>query len=290
MKAPAKINLFLDILRRRPDGYHDIHTVFHRLALADDVELVPVGIRNSVDQPLVMRFIVDGPESRGVPANENNLIWRALTAIDREANRPLPRLKIYLFKRIPHGAGLGGGSSDVAATLVEANERFRLGVSPARLNAIAATIGSDCPFFLLPPGAAEATGRGEILHPAPAREGQPVLLAMPDFTVGTSEAYGWLRPEHLGAHTDADAVRKWLADGSAALSTLHNTFEDALATHRPALREIRNEMLANGAIAARLTGSGSVTFGIFETAESRDAAWEAMNRPGLRVWATELRG
>lgn len=279
-RAPAKINLFLDILARRGDGFHDLATLFVKLSLADEITLSTTGEAAAAGGAAIRHFTVEGtPEARPdlLPRDERNLAWRALVAMSRAHGAPLPPCDLHLVKRVPHGAGLGGGSSDAAAVLRAANRLFALGWGADRLAEIAATLGSDCPVFAHDWPAATGAGRGEVLAPAAVGRALPMLLVLPSFPVSTAEAYGALRPEHLGPRTDAGAAARWLAQPDGAPPPLHNSFEAALHDRFPALATAREELRRHGALAARLSGSGSATFGIFATTAQRDAATEAMS-------------
>jgi 4-diphosphocytidyl-2-C-methyl-D-erythritol kinase len=256
--APAKINLFLDVLRRRDDGYHDLRTLFVELDWADELSL-----EAEEGACAVRELRVDGPFADGVPRDERNLVWRALALFLRETSAPLS-FAVRLTKNIPHGAGLGAGSSDAAAALRGANRLAGDPLSPDQLVALAAQIGSDCAFFVRG-GAALAEGRGELLEALPLGRQCAVLIVKPPFPVETRIAYGALRPEHLGEWSDAEGARRWIA-GEAPLPTkLGNSFEAALyPTHRE-LEIIRTHLSEAGAFVARLSGSGSASFGLFES-------------------------
>jgi 4-diphosphocytidyl-2-C-methyl-D-erythritol kinase len=174
--APAKINLFFRILRRREDGFHEIETLMAPISVADKLTIEPndSGFDFSSDDPKL-------------PAGEANLVVRAARAFFEEA-REEPRVRITLQKKIPHGAGLGGGSSDAASTLLGLNELYHKPVNPARLTSLAAKIGSDVPFFLAG-SAAWCRGRGEIVEAAKEIPEIPLLLLKPEFGVPTAWAY-----------------------------------------------------------------------------------------------------
>lgn len=281
LHAPAKVNLYLDILRRRADGFHDLRTAFAALSLGDEIATSAQG---PLDPARLFRvaLTVEGPFAAGVPTGEENLLCRALVALARalgvEPRTDLPPLPLYLKKNVPHGAGLGGGSSDAAAALRLAAGLLEVPPPAAMLHAVAASIGSDCAFFLGAPFA-EGTGRGEVLTPLPARS-IPLLVVLPEFPISTREAYGRLRPEHLGARSDAEGLRRWLG-GTGPLPALENSFEPALDPLHPRLRTVREQLRESGAVLARLSGSGSACFGLFATAQDRDAAaaqWQGSER------------
>jgi len=174
--APAKVNLSLQILRRREDGWHEIDTLMTSISLCDEltIEAGPTGFS----------FFSDDP---ALPAGEENLVVRAARAFFA-ATREEPCVRIELRKKIPHGAGLGGGSSDAASTLRGLNELHDGKLSAARLRTLAAALGSDVPFFLAP-GAARCRGRGEIVEPAASLPRISLLLLKPEFGVATPWAY-----------------------------------------------------------------------------------------------------
>ena len=177
--APAKINLSFEIKGRRTDGFHEIETLMTPISLADRLTIEVGASEGAVD------FSCDDPS---LPAGEDNLVVRAVKLF-REATKIRTGIRIVLEKKIPHGAGLGGGSSDAASTLLGLNELFRAGVSDTDLMSLAAQLGSDVPFFLTR-SAAVCRGRGEIVSPTSLAAGFKVLLLKPDFGVPTSWAYG----------------------------------------------------------------------------------------------------
>jgi 4-diphosphocytidyl-2-C-methyl-D-erythritol kinase len=262
--ARAKINLYLDILQRRPDRFHDLKTLFVELDLADRLEFQLLSSTKQPQSNLPLgRFTVSGPYAQGVPTDQTNLVCRALEVLEKAVGHPLPSMALHLEKNIPHGAGLGGGSSDAAAALVAVNQLCELGLSCEKLTELAATLGSDCAFFIRG-GAAEASGRGEVLTPVPLVRSFHVLLAWPRFGISTAKAYGALSSEMLGPHTDGDLVRRWIGGEDVVLPKLHNSFEKALLPEYPILQENLEIMRSCGASNVLLSGSGSAVFGIFE--------------------------
>lgn len=269
--APAKVNLFLDILRRREDGFHDLHSVFLAVDLADRVELEFLGATpRGAGAPLPREITLSGPFSEGVPATEENLAARALSLFEDHLGRRLPPARLHVEKNIPSGAGLGGGSSDAAAVLLLANQLTGSILSYDALEALAARLGSDCAFFIRR-GAAEATGRGENLRPFPSRE-LALLILMPSFSISTAAAYARLDPRAMGPRSDVEGLRRWMAGEASAPPRLLNHFEEALDGMYPELLLMRGFLRDHGAFIARLSGSGSATFGIFPDIETRDAA------------------
>lgn len=263
VRAPAKLNLHLSVLAREADGFHQLETVFCALELADelDVELGEPGIRLVVDRPDL------GPLDR-------NLVHRAAVAYFEAAGLH-GGVDIRLAKRIPAGAGLGGGSSDAAATLRALDQLHGATLGAERLIQLAARLGSDVPFFLADAALALAWGRGERLLPLPEPPRAPVLLAVPPFAVSTPEAFRALDEHRAAAWVPEPRVHRaatfqtWTA--LAARAT--NDFETVLFERYPVLPVLKAALLDAGAELALLTGSGSALFGIFRArAHCREAA------------------
>jgi 4-diphosphocytidyl-2-C-methyl-D-erythritol kinase len=257
LRAYAKINLLLAVGPKRADGYHEIATVLQAISLHDVLSFAP--------RARGFTLAVSGPEARGVPRDASNLVLRAARALAAELGETRGAA-IRLDKRVPHGAGLGGGSSDAAATLVGLCRRWRRRVARARLAAIAARLGSDVPFFL-GPGRAFARGRGEIVEPiAPPRRPLALVVVVPDVRVSTAEAYashvipksrltGWKRVVNLVQ------LRANRNDRGDVKQAVFNDLEGSvLRRHRP-IAEARDRLLQNGATAALMSGSGSGVVG-----------------------------
>jgi 4-diphosphocytidyl-2-C-methyl-D-erythritol kinase len=258
--APAKLNLALRILAREESGFHQIETIFCAIELADEIEIatdcdgICLEVRSPPDDP-------DAAFDLGEP--RNNLAWRA-AALFHGAVGTAPTARIVLTKRIPAGAGLGGGSSDAAAVLRGLNALHEQPLSSAGLLELGAQLGSDVPFFLTGSQLALAWGRGTRMLPLPKLPSRPVLLAVPDFAVSTADAYRRIaesRPaDYAAPPTLIHEPRSW--DDLAALAS--NDFEEIVFAMHPQLRTLRDDMEAAGASVARMTGTGSVVFGIFE--------------------------
>lgn len=261
-QAHAKINWMLRITGRRPDGYHDLETIFQTISLHDTLSFMP-------SQTLSLQC--DDP---AVPTDQSNLVVRAARALG------VDNVAISLHKRIPAGGGLGGGSSDAAATLVAL---ARQGVSQDRLQEIALSLGSDVPFFLMG-GTAYATGRGEQLVPLPRASGIPLLLVLPEERMSTARAFGMLRK--YSAPLGLERARRLAGDaGSLPVGELINDFEEPVFAELPQLRSWKERLSACGATFAAMSGSGSTLFGVFATVVARDAAAEQF--PDVRVERAE---
>jgi 4-diphosphocytidyl-2-C-methyl-D-erythritol kinase len=256
--APAKVNLFLEVLGRRADGYHEIATLILALDLADELDF-----RSSGSGELSLTS--DDP---GLPAGPENLVLRAALRL-REATGCRAGAEIRLTKRIPVAAGLGGGSSDAAATLLGLNELWKLGQSPAALAGLAARIGSDVPFFLNGP-AAWCTGRGEVVSPVPVGRPLDLVLVKPPEGLQTAEVYGRVRVP--ARPSDGVAARAALADGDveALGRALHNRLQEPAFELAPAVAEWHRRLRAMGTAGCLVSGSGSCLFALCRSpAEAR---------------------
>ncbi|MCC6547472.1 4-(cytidine 5'-diphospho)-2-C-methyl-D-erythritol kinase [Candidatus Sumerlaeota bacterium] len=290
-QAPAKINLFLDILSRRADGFHNIHTAFCSVTLFDELRVCAAGQRADSATLPIRSFVVTGPFAEGIPTDGRNIVWQAITrAIAslrqqhcRFWDRYYPRFDIELVKNIPHGAGLGGGSSDAATALKLFDDAVHAAAShagygdlrmePREIFNIATSLGSDVPYFLSG-GFSEATGRGERLSPIPSRE-LSLLILKPDFSISTREAYA-AATLTLSPRSDFAQLKKWLAGEATDFPELYNSFEPALDSQYPELRRMRMALKREGAFFTRLSGSGSATFGLFADDASRDRAHDVL--------------
>jgi len=251
IKAYAKLNLFLDVRETRQDGLHDLVAVNHEVTLHDS---------------LLFRFGGEGLrlKIRGnpdVPDDDENLVAKAVRSLIPEEK---VCMEIELDKRIPVGAGLGGGSADAAMTLKVINEEYELDLSEEELLTKAATIGADVPFSLLG-GTARVTGAGENLEPLPdSQDPFWFVIADPGVSVNTCEAYALLDARGSRQNGNPEALIDALAacDTNALAECLHNSFEETIFGKFPAIRELRDEILQAGAIGAGMTGSGSNVFGV----------------------------
>ncbi|HEX7089231.1 MAG TPA: 4-(cytidine 5'-diphospho)-2-C-methyl-D-erythritol kinase [Longimicrobiales bacterium] len=272
-EAPAKLNLRLEILAREDTGYHQLESVFCTIDLADELELRagPPGIR----------LEVTGAEL-GPP--ERNLAHRAAVAFFR-ATGSEPALTIRLDKRIPAGAGLGGGSSDAAATLRALNELYGRPLDGPALMRLGAALGSDVPYFVTGAALALVWGRGERVLPLPPPPRAPVLLAVPPFAIATAEAYRALDRQRGTAPVPRTIRLEDLSTWDGLAATAANDFEPVVFRAHPDLARLRDALEALGARPARLTGSGSTVFGIFESAAQRRAATAELARafPHVRL-------
>lgn len=250
LRANCKINLGLDILRRRADGYHDLETVmFPVRGLYDEVEVTP---SRGGDAEFVQRGIaVDCPAEQNICLRA----WRLMR--DRYG---VGGVRIRLDKRVPFGAGLGGGSSDGTAVLLALDRLFGLRLPEAELIARAAELGSDTPFFVRNTPQL-CTGRGEVMTPFPLDlRGLTLVVVKPSEGVSTREAYAGVRPRVPDAPL-AERLRRPVGEWQAVVT---NDFEASVFAARPAIRTVKERLLAAGALYASMSGSGSAVFGLFD--------------------------
>jgi 4-diphosphocytidyl-2-C-methyl-D-erythritol kinase len=251
LAAPAKLNLFLEILRQRPDGYHDLESLMVAINLFDTLEL-----QATTTAELTLQC--DVPT---LATGADNLVLRAAEALRKCVNRPDLGAVMSLKKRIPMQAGLGGGSSDAAATLVGLNEIWKLGLTRRELLAIAASIGSDVAFFLTLP-AAWCTGRGEVVSSEEARRSFHFVLVCPPVGLRTAEVYQRLVVP--AEPTSGAAVRAaFRAGDSESLGrALFNRLEEPAFALQPLVERIRRRLDRLGSLGAMMSGSGSAVFAL----------------------------
>jgi 4-diphosphocytidyl-2-C-methyl-D-erythritol kinase len=257
--AYAKVNLRLEVLGKRTDGYHELRTIFQTVGLYDTLEF-----RASRRPGISLQIL--GNETLAKEKIEKNLVYRAVDALRRES-RVRPGVEIRLQKKIPAGRGLGGGSSDAAAALLGYLQFTWQKIETPRLLDIAAGLGADVPFFLFG-GTALGIGKGEEIYPLPDAPRRTLLIVSPkDVQVPTPDAYRWLQAPELAALTKSAANHKLLKFcalcWSAEETSLSNDFEAAVFRRYPRLGKIKRDLLHRGASEALLAGSGSAVFGVF---------------------------
>ncbi len=254
----CKINIGLNILHKRPDGFHNLETVFYPIPLKDALEV----IRTKDNQPQQIIFT-----QSGFPIDakeEDNLCIKAWHLLKNDFPQ-LPAVQMHLHKAIPMGAGLGGGSSDAAFALQLLNEKFSLGLSTGQLINYSLTLGSDCPFFIINKPC-YATGRGEVLKPLDiSLSGYQLVLINPGIHINTGWAFTQLKneaPENSRLSKNlqqfiTEPVQNWR-------NTIVNDFETPVFGAHPPLQKIKEELYLQGAVYAAMSGSGSSIFGLFE--------------------------
>ncbi len=273
LRAHAKINLELCVTGVRPDGFHDLDTVFQTIALHD---VVTCDVR-----PGPFALACGTP---GVPLDERNLAWRAAAALWRRLGRPgSPQgAAIRIEKRIPVEAGLGGASADAAAALVGLARLWGGALDADALAEVAAEVGSDAPFLLLG-GTAIGRGRGERLVPLPDLPPCGLVLVLQAFGVSTAAAYRWYDADQAGqAPAASDLGPNWVLPSGP----IRNDLEAPVARRHPEVLRAKADLFSQGAEAAGLSGSGSAVFGVFASAEAAAGAAEALGRAGWRTRAS----
>lgn len=274
-RAPAKINLWLEILGRRSDGYHEIDTCYQAIDLADTVVLEPS------DEPGVTCRVV-GPFAEGVPEGPENLAARAALLLAERTGHE-PRVAITLVKEIPAGAGLGGGSSDAAAVLIALAHRFAVPDPGDTLVELAAELGADVPFFL-EGGTQEATGIGDRLRPAPTPAERWGILVWPGVRVSTRWAYE--EHDRVTEATVSASQREAGHDGRS------NAFESLVLARWPEVDRAARLLRAAGACDPRLSGTGSAVYALFADLDSRESALERIldlvANQGSRIFPFEV--
>jgi len=280
--APAKVNLYLDILARRADGYHEIETVF--VPLPEPADRVRVSAADADG----IHLTCSAPE---LSADRRNLAWRAAEVFAESAKRP-PRWRIAIEKRIPVSAGLGGGSSDAAAVLRALNRLHGDPLDREALHAAARSLGADVPFFL-DPRPSLAHGIGEILSPIACPVIPALVIVNPGFPLSTRWAYGHCRPGQAPGRLEALLAALAAADLDGLCANAWNGFEDVAFWKFPVLELVIEFLHVCGCRAAHLCGSGPTLYGVCVSKEQAEhAAREAVERfgPRFRAWACAQTG
>lgn len=264
---PCKINLGLNVIAKRPDGYHDIETCFYPIPWTDIVEVIPSDI---------LQFASSG---LSIPGNEqDNLCLKAYALLKQKFD--LAPVKIHLHKVLPTGAGLGGGSADAAHTLRLLNSVFNLNLSLNQLRHYASTLGSDCAFFIEDKPML-GKGRGEILEDVDiSLKGKSIVLVNPGIHVSTAAAYAGVKP---APHTKkiADVIHQGI--NLSWQTELINDFEESVFKAHPQIQQIKQTLLTHGAFYASMSGSGSTVFGLFnEPVQLKE------NFEGMMYWSGML--
>lgn len=270
----AKINLGLDVVAKRPDGYHNLETIFYPVPLQDILEITVTEEEGAPDYTFKMHNAVFEGD------NNDNLVVKAYKIL--AADHKLPKVEMSLYKNIPTGAGLGGGSADAAFALKMLNEITCLNLSDEQLEAYAARIGADCAFFIKNTPA-YATGIGNILSPTVCSiSGYHLVLVKPDIHISTKEAYSLVTPaaaETPLTEIAALAVEEWKGK-------MKNDFEKSVFANHPQMEKIKEELYNMGAVYASMSGSGSAFFGLFT--EQQDIEDIEKKFPGMFCWCKQL--
>ncbi len=302
LTAPAKINLFLDITSRRPDGYHEIAGVMQSVSLCDTVTL-------EVTEPTGMYLCSMGDPTAGVetisltcsnpdlPTDSRNLAWRAAEAFFAATGRGCKNLLIHIEKRIPAAAGMAGGSTDAAAVLRGLNDLFGHPLTTEQLCRVGLTLGADVPFCIVG-GARITEGIGEVLTPITPMPACELVVACGGEGVSTPAAYKALDTLYGGFDPTAYTPRShelttlksalWQGDLTTLCGSVFNIFESVVLPDRPVARQIKETLLASGAITAMMSGSGPSVFGVFPAGDgSARRAREVLEASGIPAWVCE---
>ncbi len=267
LKAPAKVNYRLDVLRRRPDGYHDLRMIMQRIDLCDEITIT------LSDVPGVRVTCGRG----GVPDGPENIAWRAANALLALSGREAG-IDIAITKNIPVAAGLGGGSSDAATVLLGVNDLLGLGLGIERLMEIGVTLGADVPFFVFGKTAL-AEGIGEVLTAIDTVPPLWLVIVNPNIPVSTAWVYQSLR---LTGERNGDIIPRFFKDVADVSAVLSNDLESVTIERYPVIGEIKERLVAAGAAGALMSGSGPTVFGLFEGEE--DALRAARSIAGATDW------
>lgn len=280
LKALAKINLGLDVVRRREDGYHVVRMIMQTIQLYDRLD-----IKRTQEPGIQIQTNLSF-----LPVNENNLIYKAAKLLMDEFSIT-DGVSVKLDKRIPVAAGMAGGSTDAAAMLIGVNRLFSLGLTKRQLMERGVQIGADVPYCIMR-GTALAEGIGEALSPLPPMVKCPVLIAKPSISVSTKFVYQNLKLDDTTIHPDIDRLiddikAKNLHDIAAHMG---NVLETVTIPNYPVIDEIKKHMLSNGAVGAMMSGSGPTVFGLFDDEDTAKKAYKAMRSSHLarQVYLTSI--
>ena len=280
LKALAKINLGLDVVRRREDGYHEVRMIMQTIQQNDRLD-----IKRTQEPGIQIQTNLSF-----LPVNENNLIYKAAKLLMDEFSIT-DGVSVKLDKRIPVAAGMAGGSTDAAAMLIGVNRLFSLGLTKRQLMERGVQIGADVPYCIMR-GTALAEGIGEALSPLPPMVKCPVLIAKPSISVSTKFVYQNLKLDDTTIHPDIDRLiddikAKNLHDIAAHMG---NVLETVTIPNYPVIDEIKKHMLSNGAVGAMMSGSGPTVFGLFDDEDTAKKAYKAMRSSHLarQVYLTSV--
>ena len=280
LKALAKINLGLDVVRRREDGYHEVRMIMQTIQRYDRLD-----IKRTQEPGIQIQTNLSF-----LPVNENNLIYKAAKLLMDEFSIT-DGVSVKLDKRIPVAAGMAGGSTDAAAMLIGVNRLFSLGLTKRQLMERGVQIGADVPYCIMR-GTALAEGIGEALSPLPPMVKCPVLIAKPSISVSTKFVYQNLKLDDTTIHPDIDRLiddikAKNLHDIAAHMG---NVLETVTIPNYPVIDEIKKHMLSNGAVGAMMSGNGPTVFGLFDDEDTAKKAYKAMRSSHLarQVYLTSV--
>lgn len=293
-KAYAKINLGLDVIRRRPDGYHEVKMIMQTVGIYD---VLTFRKKERLEGSPQITIALELKEMQGMafskealPCDKSNLIYKA-AALIMETYDIREGVEITLQKNIPIAAGMAGGSTDAAAVFHGLNELFSLSMSLEDMKKLGVKIGADVPYCIMG-GTALSEGIGEILTPLPAPPKAHLLIAKPDINVSTKFVYENLHADTLQFHPDIDGMVEALKAGSLTGITdrMSNVLETVTVKEYPVINQIKKEMIRSGARNALMSGSGPTVFGVYENAEAAKKAYETVKELGLagQIFVTDF--
>jgi len=277
-KAYAKINLTLDVLGKREDGYHELKSVMQTVSLHDDIE---IDVGTMKDWKLIC-------SREDIPCDARNLAWKAAQLYFDEVKKDPQGLTIRMEKRIPSGAGMGGGSADAAAVLRALNRYYEELLSPEELAQLSAKIGSDIPFCVLG-GTRMCEGRGEIMRRLPDCPKCMIVGCKPEFSVSTPELFRKIDSVQIMKHPDNDAMEAAIASGDIRMvaQEIYNVFDPVVSSMHPEIDHIKGICNAHGAIASQMTGSGSVVFAVMSDLSAANRAVAELKQTYSQVFLAE---
>jgi 4-diphosphocytidyl-2-C-methyl-D-erythritol kinase len=271
LKAYGKINLGLDVIRKRPDGYHDLDMIMQMVDVYDDVI-----IERKAGEEIVVKA-----DAAVLSNGKDNLAYMAAKMLFDEF-KIKSGVEITIHKRIPIAGGMAGGSSDCATTLIGINEMFNLGLSKQQLMERGVKLGADVPYCVLG-GTAIARGIGEVLTPLPTPPQCHVIIAKPPISVSTAYVYGHIRPDEITKRPDIEQMTLAIKeqDLNKLSDLLYNVMEEVTVSEYPVIEKIKSIMLENGALNSIMSGSGPTVFGLFDDREKAQAAMKALDSKEL---------
>lgn len=274
-KAYAKLNLTLEILGKREDGYHDLRSIMQQITLCDDIE---IDVGTGEDWKLEST-------DDSLPLDSSNLAWKAAGVFYKSLGKDPQGVSIRIHKRIPSQAGLAGGSADAAAVLVALNQHEGEPFTRMELASIGARIGSDVPFCVIG-GTALVSGRGENVVPVTSMADCFYCVAMPDFSMSTAEVYARFDAEGSSRTPDSSAMLQALEGGELfhIAGYVSNAMEPIVASQHPLIYELKAAMLDSGALGTSMTGSGSAVFGVFDSFDMAAVASMTLMERGCRTY------
>lgn len=274
--AKAKINLGLDVIRRRPDGYHEVKMIMQTVGIQDVLTIT------KSDREGIMITANDTAMNDQVPIDQNNLIYKVATMLMTAYPEKINGVQIHLEKNIPVAAGMAGGSTDAAATFTGMNELFDLNLSTQELMKMGVKIGADVPYCILG-GTAVSEGIGEILTPIAPPPSCYLVIAKPDLFISTKYVYENLKLTEDTIHPDIDGIRTAIEDRDLRKMSekLENLLESVTETEYPIITELKRMMKDEGGLSALMSGSGPTVFGIFDSKGEAQQAYDTVRGSGL---------